>query len=86
MPADKAKKYVESVKQSMQKKVSYDPNTGMTSGQPEVMCIRKNTEIPLLDGRHLTLEECIEEFKNGKENWVYSINKSSGQVEPGKTS
>ena len=84
MPRDKALKYVEKIKQKMTKKQTYDPATGQLTQAPEVLCIRKNTEIPLLDGRYLTLEKIIEEHKKGKENWVYTINQKTLDIEPGK--
>lgn len=56
MPADKAKKYVESVKQSMQKKVSYDPKTGMTSGQPEILSVLENYFLPVSGSRGSSID------------------------------
>ena len=38
----------------------------------EVACLTADTKIPLLDGRILTILEILEEYKAGKENWVYS--------------
>lgn len=84
MPIDKAMKFVEAVKSKMTKKQTFDSSTGRLSNDPNVMCIRHNTEIPLLDGRNLSLDQIISEFNNGKENWVYSVNKKTGTIEPGK--
>lgn len=84
MPLSKAMKFVEQVKQKLQKKVSYDPSTGKMNNAPNVLCIRKNTEIPLLDGRHLTLQQLIDEHNQGIQNWVYSINRTTLNIEPGK--
>lgn len=84
MPKDKALKFVEKIKMRFIKKQSYNPTTGALSQEPEVMCIRKNTEIPLLDGRYLTLEQVVKEHSEGKENWVYTINQETLNVEPGK--
>jgi DNA gyrase subunit B len=47
-------------------------------------CISLKTKVFLLDGRTLTLTELIEEYKNGKENWTYSINQKTGRMIPGK--
>ena len=47
-------------------------------------CLALDTEIPLLDGRVLELKEIIEEFKNKKELWAYSINPTTGEMLPGK--
>lgn len=84
MPNDKALKYVEKIKQKMSKKQTYDPSTGKITQEPEVLCIRKNTEIPLTDGRNLSLEKIIEEYKDGKENYVYSFNKETYNIEEKK--
>jgi len=42
MPRDKAMKFVEKVKEKMQKKVSYDPSTGKTNNEPNVMSMLEN--------------------------------------------
>ena len=84
MPRDKALKYVEKVKTKMSKKQTYDPKSGKLTHEPEILCIRKDTQIPLLDSRVLTLEQIIEEYNSGKENWVYTINQTTHNVEPGK--
>jgi hypothetical protein len=46
-------------------------------------CLTMDTKVPLLDGRTLTLTEMTEEYKNGKENWVYSCNPENGHIVPG---
>ena len=84
MPKDKAFKFVEKIKTRFTKKQSYNPASGTLTQEPEILCIRKNTEIPLLDGRYLTLENIINEHNEGKENWVYSINQNTLKIEPGK--
>jgi hypothetical protein len=42
MPKDKAKKYVESVRDSFTRKQTYDPSTGRLSQEPNVMAIAEN--------------------------------------------
>jgi len=84
MPRDKAMKFVEKIKTKFIKKQSYDPTTGNLTQEPEVLCIRHDTEIPLLDGRFLTLDEIIKEHNEGKEHWVYTVNKETHNIEPGK--
>lgn len=56
MPIDKANKYVEKVKQAMQKKVSYDPRTGATSGQPEILSLLENYFLPVSSARGSSIE------------------------------
>ena len=47
-------------------------------------CIALDTEIPLLDGRTLTLNKIIEEYESGKQNWADSCNPIDGSPAPGK--
>lgn len=46
-------------------------------------CLAMNTEVPLLDGRVLTLAELTDEYKSGKENWTYSCHPTTGEIVPG---
>jgi len=46
-------------------------------------CLALDTKIKLLDGRDLELSKIIEEFKEGKQNWVYSCNPKTGEIVPG---
>lgn len=46
-------------------------------------CLSLNTNINLLDGRTVTLEEAIKEFEAGVTNWVHSCNPETGEVVPG---
>lgn len=47
-------------------------------------CLSLNTKIPLLDGRTLTLQEIIDEHKAGITNYVYSMNKTTFEMEAAK--
>ena len=91
MPIEKALKYVELVKNKMQKKQTYDPRTGKLTHEPDVMgilenfylpqCLRiSNTYIDLLDGRSISLEELINEHNEGKKHEVYSIDQNTGRI------
>lgn len=84
MPKDKALRYVNKIKQQMNRKQTYDPNTGTMDGTVNVQCIRQNTEIKLLDGRSVPLIDLVKEYKDGKENWVYSINQKTKEIQPNK--
>lgn len=46
MPRDKALKYVEKIKQKMQKKQTYDPRTGTLTHEPEILSILENFYLP----------------------------------------
>jgi hypothetical protein len=47
-------------------------------------CLDLNTKIYLLDGRLLPLRDVIDEFDQGKTNWVYSCCPETGKIVPGK--
>jgi hypothetical protein len=94
MPMDRAMKFVESVKNRMTKKQTYDANTGELSQKPDVLsildnyylpqCLRMSTKIDLLDGRSLTLKDIIEEHQNGIKHEVYSVRQDSGEIIKGE--
>lgn len=46
--------------------------------------LHKDTLIPLLDGRNITIEQLSNEFVAGKENWVYSVQDGTHRTVPGK--
>lgn len=48
--------------------------------------VRKDTPIPLLDGRNITIEQLAREHEEGKENWVYSVQDGTHRMVPGKVS
>ena len=47
-------------------------------------CMDLNTKIPLLDGRTLTLQNIINEYNEGKDNYVYGLSNNSFELEDGK--
>jgi intein/homing endonuclease len=61
----------------------FTKNSNMLDASYNPMCLDLTTRIPLLDGRTLSLSEIIQEFENGKENWVYSCNPKNGAIVPG---
>lgn len=94
MPLKKAMAFVEKIKNKMLKKQTYDATTGRLSQEPNVMslienfylpqCLRLNTKIDLLDGRSLTLQKIIDEYKEGKKHEVYSVNQNTGKIIKGE--
>ena len=95
MPISKALKFTEEMKRKLQKKISYDPSTGKMTNTPDVLsmlenffiptsCLTLDTKISLLDGRDLTLTEIIDEFKNNKKNYVYSIDRQTKEIKYGE--
>ena len=77
MPTKEANKFIETLKRQFRKKKYINPATGQVDEKANPLCITLDTKIPLLDGRTLNLKELISEHKEGKENWVYSINKNN---------
>lgn len=51
MPKDKAMKFVEKVKQKMNKKESFDPNTGTLVGNTDILSIQDNFYLPQGENR-----------------------------------
>ena len=49
-----------------------------------VTCLSLSTQVPLLDGRTITLQDCINEFTAGKENYTYTVNQDTQEMIPGK--
>ncbi len=90
MPPQRVKQYLEGIKNEIKQKKIPTINGGQQEVDsvynPHSMCLALDTEIPLLDGRTLKLEEMITEHAAGKENWVYSINPETGEVVPGVVS
>lgn len=90
MPPQRVKTYLEGIKNEIKQKRVPTTSGGQaevdTVYNPHSMCLALNTEIPLLDGRTLTLQEMIDEHEEGKENWIYSIDPKTGNVVPGPVS
>lgn len=61
-------------------------NSSVVDATYNPMCLSLDTEIPLLDGRVMSLKALISEYKDGKENWVYSCNPETGEIVPGNIS
>lgn len=89
MPPHLAMTFVERFKNEISQRRIPSPTGGTGSPKTVIdsafnpMCLDLATRIPLLDGRTLPLSEIIEEYNQGKENWVYSCNPETGNVVPG---
>jgi len=88
MPPQRARAYLESIKNDMrQKRVPNDMGgTDKVDSVYNPMCLTLDTEIPLLDGRTVELNQLIKEHTEGKQNWVYSTNPETGNMVPGLVS
>jgi intein/homing endonuclease len=47
-------------------------------------CLALDQHIKLLDNRSLTLAEIIQEYESGKQNYTYTVNQKTLELEPGK--
>ena len=86
MPSHLAMGYVERVKNEIhQRRIpsSTGGGTSVIDSSYNPLCLDLSTRIPLLDGRTLPLTDIIDEFKQGKQNWVYSCDPATGKIVPG---
>ena len=79
--------YIQRVAQKFKRQPQAE-NTGNFTGQVDMryrtLPVWKNTPIPLLDGRTITIEELSKEYEEGKYNEVYSIKDNTHEIVPGK--
>ena len=86
MPSHMAMAFVERVKNEIhQRRIPSQSGGGQNviDSAYNPLCLDLATRIPLLDGRTLTLQELINEFEAGKENWAYSCEPETGKIVPG---
>jgi hypothetical protein len=85
IPPQRQKAHLESIKNELRQRRM--PNTAdnkeVIDGTFNPQCLDMNTKIPLLDGRTLTITELELEHKDGKQNWAYSCNPTTGEIVPG---
>lgn len=86
LPKMKAEQYVRDIMIKHKNRLIYDGATGEVRDDRKFMCYAMDTKIPLLDGRTLELQQIIEEYNAGKQNWVYSCDPVSGKFYPGPVS
>jgi predicted nuclease of predicted toxin-antitoxin system len=76
--------YVQEIANNFKRTPIIDPMTGQVDLRKNLLPVRKDTPIPLLDGRTITIEELSKEYEDGKQNYVYSIQDKTLQICPGK--
>ena len=86
LPKVKAEQYIRDVMVQYKNRLVYDSTTGQVMDDRRYLCYALDTKIPLLDGRTLTLQNLIDEYRNGKQNWVYSCDLNTGTFAPGPVS
>lgn len=58
------------------------PNGKIDHTAAGINCFTGDTKVRLVDGRSLTFLELVDEYNNGKTNYVYSINLETHRIEP----
>ncbi len=81
-----ADQYIQKIVNKWKKQPMVNQKTNEIDWKSHTMCITLDTKIPLLDGREITLQQAIEEYQSGKENWAYAVDRKTGEVKPGKIS
>lgn len=76
--------YVQQIADNFKRTEIIDPMTGQLDLRKNIMPVWRKTPIPLLDGRTITIEDLAKEYKNGKTNYVYSVQDNSKSIVPGK--
>ena len=84
IPPDEVGHYMEQVKTTLRGALVADQNTGRTDQRYSPLPVASYTQIPLLDGRTISIEQLANEYDAGKENWVYSVQDETAKVVPGK--
>lgn len=76
--------YVNEIANKFKRKPVIDPQTGQMDVKYNQMPVWKDSPIPLLDGRTITIEELAKEYDEGKVNEVYSVQDETHQIVGGK--
>lgn len=76
--------YVENIANNFKRTPIIDPMTGQIDLRKNILPVHKDTPIPLLDGRTITIENLAKEFESGKTNYVYSVQDKTHNIVPGK--
>ena len=76
--------YVNQIANKFKRTPAIDPQTGQMDLRYNQMPVWRNSPIPLLDGRTITIEELAKEYDNGKENYVYSVKDKTHEIVGGK--
>lgn len=81
---DAAQLQADEIKKSLYKKPLVNPQTGEMDYKYSPTPVAVYTPIPLLDGRTLTISELIQEYEEGKKNFVYSLKDNTKEVVAGE--
>lgn len=75
--------YFEEIKNKLKRNQIVDPDSGDITSRYNPMPVHFMTPIPLLDGRTITIKQLSEEFEQGKQNYVYSVQDNTHSIVPG---
>jgi len=85
LPPTEALAYIEKVKQKLKRTKFINPRNGKIDLRFNPMPIAFNTSIPLIDGRNITIESLAKEWDDGKDNFVYAVDRNSkNRISQGK--
>lgn len=84
LPPENVPMYIEEQKRNLRSSMVVDNTTGRVDLRYSPLPLRKDTNVLLLDGRTIELIDLAAEHESGKENWVYSVQKGTNRVVPGK--
>lgn len=84
LPPKAALKHLRRIRDEYKRQRFVDPTTGKLDERFNVLCLALDTEIPLLDGRTLSLNQIIAEHKQGKRHWTYSMDLATKKIVPGE--
>lgn len=76
--------YVQNIANHIKRTPLVDPMTGQLDLRKNILPVHKDTPIPLLDGRIISIEQLAKEYEEGKENYVYSIQDNTLNLVGGK--
>lgn len=82
--AEEIPNYMEAAQTKLKRSPVIDKSSGRVDLRYNPLPVWSQSRIPLLDGRTITIQQLAEEFDEGKENWVYSVQDKTHKVVPGK--
>lgn len=86
IPTEEIPNYMEAAQSKLKRSQVIDKASGRVDLRYNPLCFRKDTHIPLLDGRTLSIEELAAEWDAGRRDQeTYSVDTAAkGQIVPGK--
>jgi hypothetical protein len=84
LPPENIPAYMEEQRARLRTSQVMDQSSSRVDVRYNPMPIHKDTIVPLLDGRNITIEQVAQEYEQGVENWVYSVQDGTKEAVPGK--